>query len=308
MDLRRAAFDRVRSLSSRYDDLVPLDALRQGFGFGGEQVSFGSFYSGIFKPRQCRGPAALCIVTSPPKATRDAPYDDGFDPVTGRFVYHYRTAKTDTAEARIAAARDNATLVAAARLTVPLIHFHGISPGQYSPLAPVFITRDDPQRNRVEYEAALPAADTTDEGLVSAADVRRYASREALTRLHQHRFRVDVLRAYNSRCAVCSLRETVLLEAAHILEDGHAEGHAVVANGIALCAIHHLAYDRNLMGIAPDGVVHIAHRLLNEVDGPMLRVGLQGFHGASLLQPSRSAEKPDPERLEVRFDRFRQVA
>ena len=77
-----------------------------------------------------------------------------------------------------------------------------------------------------------------------------------------------------------------------------------VVNGIALCAIHHLAYDRNLMGIDPDGMVHIARRLLDEVDGPMLRTGLQGFHGAAILQPRRSDERPDPDRLEQRFAQF----
>jgi putative restriction endonuclease len=151
-------------------------------------------------------------------------------------------------------------------------------------------------------------ADTSDEGLVSPPDIRRYATRQAVVRLHQHQFRRTVLRAYRSRCAVCSLREAVLLEAAHITEDGAALGHAVVSNGISLCAIHHLAYDRNLLGIAPDGVVHIAHRLLNEIDGPMLRVGLQGFHGAALDQPRRADERPDPERLDERFERFRQAA
>src|SRR5947208_3453492 len=85
-------------------------------------------------------------------------------------------------------------------------------------------------------------------------------------------------------------------------------GAAWVVNGIALCAIHHLAYDRNLMGIDPDGVVHISRRLLEETDGPMLTTGLQGFHGAPILQPKRADDRPDPELLEIRYERFREVA
>lgn len=81
-----------------------------------------------------------------------------------------------------------------------------------------------------------------------------------------------------------------------------------MVNGISLCAIHHLAYDRNLMGIDPEGVVHIAGRLLREIDGPMLKSGLQEFHGARILAPRRVDERPDPLRLEVRFGRFEQVA
>lgn len=70
------------------------------------------------------------------------------------------------------------------------------------------------------------------------------------------------------------------------------------------CAIHHLAYDRNLLGIAPDGLVHIAGRLLEEIDGPMLRIGLQGFHRSPIDQPRDPRDRPDPDRLHTRFERF----
>ncbi len=76
-------------------------------------------------------------------------------------------------------------------------------------------------------------------------------------------------------------------------------------NGLALCAIHHLAYDRHVLGIDPGGVVHIAARLLEEHDGPMLREGLQGFHRQQIAMPARLDDRPDPERLELRFERFR---
>ena len=163
-------------------------------------------------------------------------------------------------------------------------------------------------RRIVRLEAALPTADATSAGLVSGPDMRAYATREALVRLHQHRFRVTVLHAYRGRCAVCELREAALLQAAHIIDDRDPGGAATISNGIALCAIHHLAYDRNLMGIDPGGAVHISRRLLREIDGPMLRNGLQGFHGATILQPRRAADRPDPERLGVRFERFQAVA
>ena len=207
-----------------------------------------------------------------------------------------------------AAERDNRALVAAYELAVPLIYFRGIAPGQYSSVSPVVITAVDRARRLVEFEAALPVTDTTDAGIVSSEDARRYATREALYRLHQHRFRGAVLRAYRTRCAVCSLREAALLQAAHIIDDRDPAGHATVVNGVALCAIHHLAYDRNLMGIDPGGVVHISQRLLDEVDGPMLANGIQHFHGATMLKPSRADERPDPERLAIRFERFLEVA
>lgn len=304
LELRTAAAARARELQRRYDDLVPVNALREGFMFRGERISFGSFYSGIFRPRQMQGPAALAVVTAAPKVGRPAPYEDEFDEETGRFTYRFRDPQGESLQALRAAEADNRALRAAHELAVPLIYFRGIFPGQYAVVAPVFVMSVDREQRLVEMEAGLPVADMTPAGLVSDGDVRRYATLEALIRLHQHRFRAAVLRAYTTRCAVCRLRESSLLQAAHIIEDRDPGGAATVVNGIALCAIHHLAYDRNLMGIDPDGVVHIARRLLDERDGPMLSNGLQGFHGATILQPRRAEERPDPQRLESRFEQF----
>ena len=298
----------VRERSRQYDDIIPVSALRAGFLFGGERISFGSMYSGIFKPAQMRGPAALTLTTTPPKVTRDAPYKDGYDETRRAFVYHYRAPRKTTRRSVLAAQIDNEMLRAAADLAVPVIYFHGIAPGQYTAVAPVFVVRDDREERLVELQAALPVADTTTEGLTSDPDVRRYATREAVVRLHQQRFRAVVLQAYAGKCAVCALREAQLLQAAHILEDRDPAGAATVVNGISLCAIHHLAYDRNLMGIDPLGVVHISERLLREHDGPMLNTGLQGFHGSPIAQPRRVANRPDPARLGVRFEQFRAVA
>jgi hypothetical protein len=83
--------------------------------------------------------------------------------------------------------------------------------------------------------------------------------------------------------------ERSLVQAAHIVPDVEPEGIAAVVNGLALCAIHHLAFDRNVLGIDPDGVVHIARRVLDETDGPMLRTGLQGFHARG--SPSRGGRR-----------------
>ena len=276
--------------------------------FNDERVSLGSFQSGIFRPAQMRSPAALSLLTVAPKPGHAPPYEDGVDPDTGRFIYHFRAAATATPGATRQADRDNAALVAAHQLMEPLIYFKGIFPGQYAILAPVFIVAVDESRRLAELEVGLPVADTSPQGLVSDEDVRAYATRDAVYRLHQQRFRAAVLMAYGTRCAVCSLRERDLLDASHIIPDGESEGAATVTNGIALCTIHHRAYDRNLMGIDPDGQVHISRRLLEERDGPMLRGGLQAFHGAAILRPRRADEHPDPGRLHTRFEMFLQAA
>lgn len=172
----------------------------------------------------------------------------------------------------------------------------------------MFVTADDPAARAVVLEPGLPVQDMQHGGLVSGPDVRAYATREARLRLHQQRFKLDVMRAYRHRCAICTLRERELVQAAHIVPDVEPEGIAAVVNGLALCAIHHLAFDRNLLGIDPDGVVHIADRLLREIDGPMLRTGLQGFHGERIALPRRPEDRPDTARLETRFDRFVRAA
>jgi putative restriction endonuclease len=299
-ELRVAAHRRARELGQRYSDIVPLDVLRQGFEYDGRRISFGSFYKGIHRPKEMRGPAALCVVTAPLKPGKRPAYEDEIDPSRRAIVYHYRAGSIDQA--------DNRALVAAYELQVPLIYFHGVGPSQYAVFQPVFVTANDRATGTVLLEVGLPYEDLQGQGLVSRPDVREYAFREVRLRLHQQRFRSDVLRAYRQRCTICSLREPSLVQAAHIIEDPEPEGIAAVVNGLALCAIHHLAYDRNLLGIDPDGVVHIARRLLEEQDGPMLREGLQGFHGARIHVPNRVDDRPDPARLQTRFDRFVTVA
>jgi len=291
LSLRQAAVARARELAQTYDDLVPLARLREGFGFDGERVSFGSFQKGIHRSRSQRGAAALTVTTS----FKD-PYADAFDEAGSSFMYAYRSGPVDQA--------DNRALRTAFELQTPLVYFRALAPGQYLVVAPMFVTADDPAARAVVLEPGLPVQDMQPGGLVSGPDVRAYATSEARHRLHQQRFKLDVIRAYRHRCAICTLRERDLVQAAHIVPDSEPEGIAAVINGLALCAIHHLAYDRNLLGIDPDGVVHIAARLLREIDGPMLRSGLQSFHGASIALPRRPEQRPDAARLQTRFDRF----
>ena len=172
------------------------------------------------------------------------------------------------------------------------------------PIAPVFVAQDHPSSRTVVLEVGVALADTQPGGPMSNPDIRAYALREVKIRLHQQRFRRDVLRAYRQRCTICSLREQDLVQAAHIVADPSPQGIPTVVNGLALCAIHHLSYDRNLLGIDPGGEVHIARRVREESDGPMLREGIQGFHGATILKPRQTRDHPDPTRLAERFAAF----
>ena len=137
---------------------------------------------------------------------------------------------------------------------------------------------------------------------------RRYATRAAIVRLHQQGFRMRVLQAYRERCAICRLRYQELLEAAHILPDGHPRGRPVVPNGLALCSLHHAAFDRNVLGISPDLKVDVRLDVLEEVDGPMLEHGLQGFHGALLTVPRADTLRPNRDFLAERYELFKKAS
>ena len=223
----------------------------------------------------------------------DGPYDDR-DIEGGLFRYDYRAGSD---------AGDNRKLRAAAESGVPLILLRKIATGVFVPVFPVYVVADDTKRR--QFVLALDESlRFLGDPLHLSEDQRRYAERIVRQRLHQPEFRGRVIRAYRTRCSICSLRHGELLDAAHIIEDSLEQGHAVVSNGLSLCKIHHAAFDRLLLGIRPDFTVQINRDLLVEVDGPMLKYGLQEMHGRSLELPVAKRDWPDPERLEVRWQRF----
>jgi len=183
-----------------------------------------------------------------------------------------------------------------------LAYFVGVDRGVYVPRWPVWIAAEDPSNH--EFAVAV------DQGLqlshMALDPARRaYVARLVQERLHQPVFRSRVLRAYESTCAMCRLRHAELLDAAHILPDGHPLGDPVVPNGLALCKIHHSAFDLNILGVRPDLLIEVKPKILAEIDGPMLRYGLQAMQGVSLTIPRTRTSQPDRERLDERYQQFR---
>jgi putative restriction endonuclease len=117
-----------------------------------------------------------------------------------------------------------------------------------------------------------------------------------------------VIAAYQGRCALSGLPETLLLDAAHIIEDkNEVYGQPIVPNGIPLSKIHHAAFDAHLIGIDPNFRIHVAERLLVQRDGKMLEA-LKGLHDGKLLLPQRLKDRPDRDRLAMRFEKFKAAA
>ena len=240
---------------------------------------------GIWNPRDLE--ATLSVVSSP-----DGPYDD-HELDGALFRYAYRAGSV---------AGDNAKLRRAMELQLPIILLRKQRANEYVPLFPVYVIEDDQtQRQFVLALDELVRVLGSSESLVE----RAYAERVVKQRLHQAEFRGRVLRAYEVQCAVCNLKLGRLLEAAHIVADRDTDGDPIVTNGLSLCKIHHAAYDADLLGITPRYIVEINHALLGAVDGPMLRHGLQEMHNRPLTVPRTRVERPDPDRLAIRWNAFR---
>ncbi|HZM54514.1 MAG TPA: HNH endonuclease, partial [Acidimicrobiales bacterium] len=246
------------------------------------------------------GSVPLSITTAPPKPGKDRPYDDQ---IGDDHLLRYKYRGTDIRH------RENAGLRRAMVENLPLIYFWGIAVGQYFPVWPAFVAADDPGSLTFTVGFDAEQAIGGRELLEAGADARRaYITQERLVRVHQAQFRQKVLVAYRSSCAICRLRHTELLDAAHILPDGHPRGEPIVPNGLALCKIHHAAFDRNILGIRPDLQVEVRADILEEVDGPMLRYGLQACDKKQLLVPRRPGDKPRPEFLDERYQQFREAS
>ena len=186
---------------------------------------------------------------------------------------------------------------------VPIILLQKLEPGLYAPHLPVYVLDD--LREQREFLLALgESVRFLPRDLPADAPQRRYAERVVQQRLHQAEFRGRVIRAYKTRCTICSLSHGRLLDAAHIIEDAAEHGDPVVSNGLSLCKIHHAAFDVDILGITPDFTVRVNGAIPAEHDGPMLKHGLQEMEGRTLVLPDARNNWPDRGRLDLRYRRF----
>ena len=144
---------------------------------------------------------------------------------------------------------DNRTLRTAMETGQPLILFRKEQPSYLTPVLPVYVVDDEPENRR--FVIALDEAFRFMGEIRDLAEPpREYARRLARQRLHQPAFRTRVLLAFETRCAICELTHGSLLDAAHIVPDSAERGIPTTSNGLALCKIHHAAYDQNMLGVS----------------------------------------------------------
>lgn len=131
--------------------------------------------------------------------------------------------------------------------------------------------------------------------------VRRVELVETLRRYRDARFRPKVLQAYSYRCAVCGTA-LKLVEAAHIVPVSDARSNDDVTNGMALCRLHHGAYDNGLLGVQSNLSVVLNPEAIKRLDESQLKHGLEVFHQAlpkTIRIPGSLEVRPLPANLKL---------
>jgi putative restriction endonuclease len=86
--------------------------------------------------------------------------------------------------------------------------------------------------------------------IAAVAVERQTAVVSVKKKIRDNSFKTRVLTSYTNRCAFCGV-QLKLIDAAHIVPVQH-DGTDETSNGIALCALHHRAFDRNLVTFNAD--------------------------------------------------------
>jgi len=143
--------------------------------------------------------------------------------------------------------------------------------------------------------AQEPEVNTAD--LPMTNQERRVAVSSVSRKLRDAKFRKNVLTAYGYRCAFCGV-QLDLTDAAHIVPVTHQSSVDETYNGLALCALHHRAYDQSLVTVWEDYAVRVS-----EVEEARLKAiergaGAEAFREGlypSILLPQVISDRPHAE-------------
>jgi putative restriction endonuclease len=291
--IRLAAFEWLKQQIQIHGEVLPWTLLERGFNFQGNQIHLVG-QSGIWKPRLMQFPLSI-------RNKFAGKYPDRINK-NNLIEYMYRGTDPNY--------WDNVGLREIWKLKKPLVYLHGIAEGRYFVSFPAYIIADNPSKLfftvQIDEISSLEQQNEVEDS--DATHYRRaYATTTTNIRIHQTSFRERVLLAYQNQCSFCNLRHPELLDAAHIIGDKEDLGDPIVPNGLSLCKIHHAAFDNNIIGVTPDYKLHVREDVLYEIDGPMLKYGLQSMDGNKLILPYHKRDYPDPERLESRYEQFRKA-
>ncbi|SEW15176.1 HNH endonuclease [Natrinema salifodinae] len=273
--------DRGRELARRRTSGYP--ALERGERYTQTELeteldtNFGAYIKGINPRTDEDGDLEFVVV----KAHEDGPYADELD--AERFTYIGEGLPEKGDQRRTAA--NNALVKQADRSTVPVYFFYQPADSdelRYEGLVDVVDSEYVSRGGRMVYqftlerlELARPAEfETLTESVTQSADGGDPGDDEPpLTddteeftpvqrRVRSSAFRTAVTSAYEYRCAICgksreSPNGTLDIEAAHIYPK-RENGRDDVRNGLALCRLHHWAFDTGWLAVSDDYRILVA--------------------------------------------------
>lgn len=132
-----------------------------------------------------------------------------------------------------------------------------------------------------------------------ATGKRRTVLAQVAKQLRDSSFKDRVLSAYAMTCSMCGV-QLRLIDAAHIVPAARANNDKT-SNGLALCGIHHRAFDRALLTVKPDYRVALNPIELVQLKSGALDAGLRRFRALlrpQILLPPDNRDRPDPKLIE----------
>jgi len=109
-------------------------------------------------------------------------------------------------------------------------------------------------------------------------------------------FRRRVLSAYDHRCAACGV-QLELIDAAHIVPVSYMSSTDKTANGVALCKLHHAAFDRNLISFDERYKMEVNDLEVERLMDANLAGGIKEFKKhlkTAIILPADRRDYPDP--------------
>ena len=162
--------------------------------------------------------------------------------------------------------------------------------------------RDDSIPSTAAMQAAIEGSGLLAGGDEDIADASERARRAGSTLVRDARFSRRVVDAYDGLCAMCGF-DVGLVEGAHIYPVSAPGSHDEPWNGLALCANHHLAFDKHMVGVKPESSEIVLHTDIRDQapDNPAVRAFIDGTY-SQLSEPVDRSTRPRADMFTMRYE------
>ena len=150
-------------------------------------------------------------------------------------------------------------------------------------------------------DTVIQHPEINDKDIQITDNVRKTTVVSVRKRLRDSNFRERVLAVYGFRCAVCGV-QLKLIDAAHIIPVRHESSTDETSNGLALCALHHRAYDQTLITIDEDYSVLLSEKRVAYLKGIKQAEKLDNFCQnlrPVILLPPAVTDRPHAEYIRI---------